>query len=255
MKFYKEGEPIGSQGLILVKELDPIIKSTYKERRVRCICPICNKPFDTDLRRVVRNETSYRKPISKCPSCSKKEQNKRIATFGKKSIINLTNKRFGKLTALYDTGIRKNRSVIWHCRCDCGNEIDVNQVDLQRQHTQSCGCMKSCGEQKIQEVLCSLDIVYEKEKVFQNCINPKTKCLLRFDFYLPDYNCCIEYDGIQHFKYSNNGWNNKKHFEKVKYRDSIKNKYCQNNNIKLIRIPYFDFDKIDKDYLLDKINV
>lgn len=115
--------------------------------------------------------------------------------------------------------------------------------------------MKSCGEQKIQEVLCSLDIVYEKEKVFQNCINPKTKCLLRFDFYLPDHNCCIEYDGIQHFKYSNNGWNNKKHFEKVKYRDSIKNKYCQNNNIKLIRIPYFDFDKIDKDYLLDKINV
>lgn len=115
--------------------------------------------------------------------------------------------------------------------------------------------MKSCGEQKIQEILYSLDITYEKEKVFQNCINPKTNYLLRFDFYLPDYNCYIEYDGVQHFKYSNNGWNNKKHFEKVKYRDSIKNQYCQNNNIKLIRIPYFDFDKIDKDYLLDKINV
>ena len=40
--------------------------------------------------------------------------------------IDLTGQRFGRLTALYPTNRRDYKgSVIWHCRCDCGNETDV----------------------------------------------------------------------------------------------------------------------------------
>lgn len=250
MKIYEEGKSIGTHGLILIKELDPIIKPTYKERRVKCLCPICNKPFDTDLRRVVRKDTPLKKAVSKCPECSTKENNKRIAETGRKSIVNLVGKRFGKLTVLYDSGKRQNRSVVWHCRCDCTNELDVNQVDLQRGHTKSCGCVKSYGERLVQEILQKLNIKYKKEYIFNDCINPKTNQKLRFDFYLPGYNVCIEYDGEQHFKYSNTGWNTKENFEKVKYRDNLKNKYCKENNIKLIRIPYTDENKINENYIL-----
>lgn len=54
--------------------------------------------------------------------------------------IDITNQRFGKLIALYDTGIRKNRQALWHCICDCGNECDVLGSSLRSGHTTSCGC-------------------------------------------------------------------------------------------------------------------
>ena len=87
------------------------------------------------------------------------------------------------------------------------------------------------------------------KKTFEQCRNPKTNTLLKFDFYLPKYNLCIEYDGEQHFKYSNHGWNTKEKFDQIQYRDSIKNKFCEENSIKLIRIPYTEFDKINSSYI------
>lgn len=43
-----EGQPIGTYGLIAVKELPPIVHKNYKERRIEVICPLCNKSFQTD---------------------------------------------------------------------------------------------------------------------------------------------------------------------------------------------------------------
>ena len=55
-------------------------------------------------------------------------------------VIDITNQKFGKITALYDTGIRKNRQALWHCKCDCGNECDILGSSLRSGHTTSCGC-------------------------------------------------------------------------------------------------------------------
>lgn len=60
-----------------------------------------------------------------------------------KNIKDITNKRFGKLVALYPTGKRDYKlSVYWHCRCDCGNEVDVTQDCLVYGNYKSCGCLK-----------------------------------------------------------------------------------------------------------------
>ena len=67
-------------------------------------------------------------------------------------------------------------------------------------------------------------------------VSPKGK-LLFFDFYLPDYNTLIEYDGRQHYEIAFNQGEEKLILQK-KY-DKIKNKWCKNNKIILIRIPYF----------------
>lgn len=69
--------------------------------------------------------------------------------------------------------------------------------------------------------------------------NVEAKLPLPFDFYLPELNICIEYDGEQHFK-ENRHFGGKEYLEKTKYHDQIKNEYCKNNNIKLIRIKYCD---------------
>jgi len=52
----------------------------------------------------------------------------------------LGGQRFGRLIALYDTGERKNKRVVWRCRCDCGNEVDVMSGNLIFGRTTSCGC-------------------------------------------------------------------------------------------------------------------
>ncbi len=54
--------------------------------------------------------------------------------------IDLAGRKFGRLMVLYDTGERKNGKVIWHCKCDCGNEVDVKSVNLISGYTTSCGC-------------------------------------------------------------------------------------------------------------------
>lgn len=51
-----------------------------------------------------------------------------------------TNQRFGRLVALERNGSKNNR-VVWKCRCDCGNIVDVVSQDLTRGHTKSCGCL------------------------------------------------------------------------------------------------------------------
>lgn len=55
---------------------------------------------------------------------------------------NLVGQKFGSLEVLSDGGSR-SKSRFWHCRCECGREIDVRQVNLKSGHTRSCGCKYS----------------------------------------------------------------------------------------------------------------
>lgn len=167
----------------------------------------------------------------------------------------LTNQHFGKLTALYPIETKRGPQggIYWKCKCDCGNSIEVLSSSLLSHHTISCGCISSLGEQKIAQILKELNISFLKEYTFKDCLDASGSTNLRFDFYLPDYNYCIEYDGIQHFKYTNSGWNTKEHYLRTVRNDSRKNNYCKEHSINLIRIPYTDFNKIDTEYILKLI--
>lgn len=97
-------------------------------------------------------------------------------------------------------------------------------------------CTESKGERIIREFLEKHNIVYLKEYSFDGC---KYKQLLRFDFYLPEQNSCIEYDGQQHFE-SIDWFGGKESLMECQKRDEIKTKYCKVNNINLIRIKYYE---------------
>ncbi|MGM9530581.1 zinc-ribbon domain-containing protein, partial [Intestinibacter sp.] len=101
-------------------------------------------------------------------------------------------------------------------------------------------CQESHGERHIRQWCEKNSIIYIYQKTFDGCKNIKN---LPFDFYLPDYNLCIEYDGEQHFRpvdFSGKGeeWALNQ-FEKIRLHDEIKNQYCKKNNIHLLRIPYY----------------
>lgn len=108
---------------------------------------------------------------------------------------------------------------------------------ISKLHKNGCGCPicnDSKGEKEILHFLNKYKILSEKQKTFDGC---KDKQLLLFDFYLPETNTCIEFDGKQHF-ISVKKWGGDIGLSERIRRDNIKNEYCINNNINLIRIKY-----------------
>lgn len=57
--------------------------------------------------------------------------------------LDLTNKRVGRLLVLHESEKSKRGQIIWHCKCDCGNEKDVRACHLQSGKINSCGCLLS----------------------------------------------------------------------------------------------------------------
>lgn len=112
-------------------------------------------------------------------------------------------------------------------------------------HLAGNGCQKcktSSGELEIIKSMNKLEILYERQKKFKDCKNIMS---LPFDFYLPHHNCCIEYDGEQHFK-EIPFMGGKESFIKRLKHDKIKTEYCVYSNIRLLRISYKDFSRIDE---------
>lgn len=60
-----------------------------------------------------------------------------------KTSIDMTGKKFGRLTVLERTGLDGSRRVVWRCRCECGNETNVTGTLLRRGVTKSCGCIRN----------------------------------------------------------------------------------------------------------------
>lgn len=93
-------------------------------------------------------------------------------------------------------------------------------------------CNDSKGEKIISWFLDKRNINYETQKMFDGCVDVRK---LRFDFYIPDINTCIEFDGKHHFEVIEYGPSK---LEDTKRKDKIKNKFCEDNKIRLIRISY-----------------
>lgn len=161
--------------------------------------------------------------------------------------------RYGKLVVISEAGRDKDGKILWNCLCDCGNEKIALGKSLRAGLVLSCGCLHSKGEEKIALSLKELNIQNYRQHTFEGCRNPKTNYLLYFDFYLPNQNLVIEYQGEQHYLYSPRGHFDKTSLDNLRERDEIKRKFCKENNIKLIEIPYYDFDKIDKGYIKEVI--
>lgn len=151
----------------------------------------------------------------------------------KKSLtLNLTNQRFGKLTALYQVE-NKKKEVYWHCKCNCGNEKNIQRAALTSGAVKSCGCIVSVKEEEIQKILIKNNISFIRQYRIKEC---KDKLPLPFDFAVFEkerLRGLIEYQGSQHFKQSTQ-WDTKEDFETRKQHDIIKQEYCKSHNIPLL---------------------
>jgi len=104
-------------------------------------------------------------------------------------------------------------------------------------------CNASKGEERIANWLSIHEVVYTREKSFNDC---RRVYPLAFDFYVRNFNMCIEFDGPHHFSGAAAYFGTEKQLAEIRERDAIKNRFCKDNNITLIRISYKDFDRIEE---------
>lgn len=95
-------------------------------------------------------------------------------------------------------------------------------------------CNQSIGERQVEHWLRAHHIKYELQKKFETCRYQKE---LPFDFYLPELNVCIEYQGEQHYRVVN-FFGGEKGFIERQRNDNIKRKFCKDNDIRLLEIPF-----------------
>lgn len=188
-----------------------------------------------------------RKHTSSC-GCLKKE------LLSQKNIKDITNQRFGMVVAKERLNVKTHQSWVWRCECDCGNKNYLCSTEnLLSGRIISCGCSKkSRGEFIIEEILKNNNIQYIREFIFKDL---KDINYLRFDFALIKNNeiiRLIEFDGEQHFYNRKNClWNkNGTEFATLQKHDKMKNDYCKEHNIPLVRIPYTELKNINLEILL-----
>ena len=194
--------------------------------KVKIICKECGTHFEQTPKDHITKKCG-------CPNCVK---NKKLTT--ETFIIKAIKKHGDKYD--YSLVVYKDSQTKIKIICKKHNII-FEQRPAKHLYGEGCPiCKESKGEIKISKYLKSKNIEYIQQHTFNDC---KNILPLPFDFYLPKNNTCIEFDGVQHF--SDICWGGKDGLLERQKRDNIKNDYCKNNNISLIRIRY-DQKNIDE---------
>lgn len=224
----------------------------HGKTRWLCQCECGNKK--------IINGASLRRGLTVSCGCKAKEE---MQKYNESKIKDETGNIYGYLTVLSrntDPSQRKDGRAMWNCQCKCGNTCIVSGKALRENHVTSCGCRtQSLGEEAVEKFLIKNNFNYAKEYLVQvrkELIYQHHKA--RFDFAIFDENnklrYFIEYDGMQHFeknvRENGLGWNNRTNYEKTKERDNLKNQWCKENNIPLIRIPYTHYNDLCLEDLL-----
>jgi len=173
------------------------------------------------------NNHIYKK--SKCPKCNVENKRLTLEEFIEKS-KSIHGNKYDYSFVNYKNNITKVK-----IKCNKCNKIFFQTPNSHYVKKQGCPtCKESVGEKNICSLLNDKNIKYIRQYTFDDC---RDKYKLPFDFYLPDFNVCIEFDGKQHYE-PIEYWGGENNFELIKKHDFLKNNYCKNKNITLIRIKY-----------------
>lgn len=208
-----------------------------------CHCTLCDETTKTVAGGHLRGGRS-----TSC-GCTKMEKMRQAL------IKNEEGKTYGflhveRIATLEEKPRHDREGIYWNCTClKCGRKNVVVFGDyLRKGETKSCGCLNSFNESRICQLLDQANINYRQQQTFCDLYSVRESDKLMFDIAIYNHNTLlylIEYDGIQHFEpghFNNN-------YQQTHYNDLIKNKYCFDNNIPLIRIPY------DVEYTIDDLKL
>ena len=234
---------ISKSGFLTVKD-----RASSEGRAAQVICQcVCGAYIKTKLNNIRNGHTQS------CGCKAKEERQERGRTVGS---LEKKGKDYTKIKNPFYTFNKQlkeknSEGFYWDIICNrCGQhykEVPSQLIsEKRRRGNNPCPCWKnqSKGILKIIDLLNNNNINFIQEYTFEDCLSPKGN-KMKFDFYLPEEKYLIEYDGEQHFIPSNFGskeQTGKERLLKQQEYDNIKNQWCKNNNIILIRIPYTQYN-------------
>jgi len=204
---------------------------------------ICNKHKEQGIQHITRNHL-LRGEGCKCCGVENRASNQRFTYARVKEIVENDFSEDG--CVLISSSYTNYNAYDLEIECCCGNHF-ITSLGWFIKGKRKCGiCSGSNGEYEVDKFLKEHYIEHINQHRFPDCVY---KNQLVFDFYIPSKNMAIEYDGQQHYFPVQFGGISLgeaiKEYHKNKIRDSVKNKYCKNNGINLIRIPYWEFANIN----------
>jgi hypothetical protein len=232
---------------------DILISKDYIKckEKLQILCHICNKEYTITF-------DGFRHG-KRCLDCSYvkrgKEKSKKLISsghnLGEENLDLLLEWDWNKNTiSPYEICSNSKLSAFWIC-IKCGKSYETRIDHRAGKSKTGCPfCKLSKGELEVKRCLENFKINYIPQYKFKDC---RYKKLLPFDFYFKEYNTCLEYLGQQHF-YVIDFFGGEKAFEEQKRRDKIKKDYCHNKEIKLIEIPYWEFNDIEN-ILIKELNL
>ena len=222
LNFSKVKDGFEKEGYIVLSKEDEYINNTSK------IKAICNNGHECEI------SWSNFQQGKRCRECAiKGNSEKQKLDY---SIIENAFKEANYLLLTKEEEYTNRRSEL-HYVCDNGHKEVTNWANFK----EGCRCPKctsSRGEKKIISYLKNnnIEFIYNTQIWEENNLRP--------DFYLPKYNLVIEYDGKQHFEPVPH-FGGKESYNLTKERDKQKEIYCKENNISLLRLPYWEYDNIE----------
>ena len=221
------------------KDIKILGEYTGWNQAVKSQCKICGNVWFPSANKLLLGQG--------CPICSQKRIAQKFRKTNNQFLEDLKNKNL----AIVNIEPYKGAHATIKFKClKCGNTWKATPDRILREGSGCIACGASQGERLIANTLRKMNIDFETQKTFEDCVNIGK---LRFDFYLPKYNICIEYQGEQHYKpicFSKKEYGKEiENFKSLQERDKIKRKFCKNKKIKLIEISFKDISLINPDYL------
>lgn len=245
-------ESVGCELLTKEQEFNQMIKNKKISSslvKLKILCKECN------TRTFERSFSVFNRPSHYCLECSN-----RITNFNRRKThdeyLNEVNEKFGdcEYTVLEKYETCDTKLMTRHNSNKCRNyEWYVSPTSL-LSGTGCPVCRETKGELAIRNFLIDNNIKFLAQYEFKD-LKSDLGIPLKFDFAVFNFEnkiiLLIEYDGKQHYEHIES-WITKEKYERMKIHDNMKNEYCKNNQILLLRIPYWDFDNI-KEILNQKL--
>lgn len=251
---YRLGCPYCAGRYKTTKDIIPLIKnknveviSEYKgnEKPIKCRCKICGHEWTTVTKVLTTNGSG-------CPKCGRLNADNSRRKTQEQFIKDLAEVN----PDIEVVGQYKNTHTKIRCRCKKdGFEWDAYPANLLNRSAGCYRCNASLSEKLLLNILDEMQIKYKHQYIIKDC---KYVDVLKFDAFDVDNNIAFEYNGEQHYypvDFAGKGeeWA-RDQFQLTQQRDNAKIKYCNDNNIPIVIIPYWEKNNMES-FIRNKLDL